>query len=165
MKNLALPIVLLISIGFHACSDSMDEEMPTDECLYDTNNLKGTVLERSFELQSARACFDVDEDEYQIQMFGADDIDITAVCTVSGIDLIGSQITFFVDNKVESQSFGGTKIVTLYHAASMDIATNTTGCYEVTAIENNTVKGRLILRNTDNTILVNGVWEAEVCDC
>ncbi len=147
---------------FTSCGD---ENADNSDCSSSSvAELSGTVLERPFGLQAARALYDEDEDEYQIQMFGDDDINITDVCETSGTLLIGSQITFFVDNTTETQDFGGLKIVTLFHAASMEFATTTSGCYSVDSITDTNVSGTLSLLNEDGSSMVSGTWSAKICD-
>jgi len=157
--------LLSLSILFFctACGGD-DPEESTDCTTSSTSVLSGTVLERTFDLQTARALYDEEEDEYQIQMFAEDDIVITDVCGSLGTMLIGSQITFFVNNKEENLDFGGTKIVTLYHAASMEIGTTSSGCYTVDSITDTTVSGALTLLNSDNSVMVSGSWSAKICD-
>jgi len=107
------------------------------------------------------ALYDEDEDEFQIQMFADDDINITDVCGPLGTILIGSQITFFIDNKVEdSDRF----IVTLYHAASMEIETTSASCCTVSSITETSIEGKLTLLNPDGSTMVTGAWTAEICD-
>jgi len=147
---------------FTACGD--DTEGSGSDCSTTTSTeLSGTVLGRTFDLQTARALYDADEDEFQIQMFADDDIIINDVCGSLGTMLIGSQITFFINNAMEEVEFGGTRIVTLFHAASMEFEPTTSGCYSVEEISNTTVEGRLTLLNPDGSIMVTGSWTAIIC--
>lgn len=159
--QLILSVCLLFL--FAACGDG--DSPDNSDCSASTSaELSGTVLERPFGLQTARALYDEDEDEFQIQMFGDDDVNITDVCGTLGTILIGSQITFFVDNTTETQDFGGIRIVTLYHAATMEFVTTTSGCYSVDSITDTTVSGALTLLNEDGSSMVSGTWSAKICD-
>lgn len=154
-------LLLSLSIMFFLIACGGDD---TDDCSTSaTTELSGTILDRPFDFQTARALFDADEDEFQIQMFADDDIVITDVCASIGTMLIGSQITFFIDNSTGSQNFGGTRIVTLFHAATMEFVTTTSGCYSVDSITDTTVSGKLTLLNSDDTTMVTGTWSAKIC--
>ena len=162
MKNLTLfflAIILMTSCG----SDDPDENKET--CTAQSGPVSGTILDRNFELQATRALdFDEEEMEYQIQMFGVEDNEIGDVCTLSTLNLNGSQITFFVGAQPEQFDFGGTRIVTLFHSATMEFMTTTNGCYEVSAVTASTIQGTLTLRDDADEILVSGSWVAERCD-
>lgn len=156
------PTLLIFSmlLLFISCGDDDSADCSSAA----STELSGTVLERPFSLQTARAIYDEDEDDFQIQMFADDDIVITDVCGSLGTILIGSQITFFVNNTNEVREFGGTKIVTLYHAATMEFETTTSGCYTVDEITNTSVSGALSLLNDDGSQMVSGTWSAVICN-
>ena len=153
--------VLLFSLSFLLCICSCSSD--SESCTFSSGILSGTVLERNYDLREGQARADGSVDEYQVFLFGEDEIVIDDICDLPTLNLKGTQLTFFVGNELEEREFGGTRIVTLYHAETQTIETSVSGCYELTDISSTTISGNLFLQDDSKGLNVSGSWSASIC--
>ncbi len=155
MKNL-LYLLCLVTLCF-SCGDD-------DSCSHDSGVLSGTILGNDFELKQGTATYDNSEEEYQVFLFGQDEIDFGSnPCTASALDFIGTQLTFFVANSPQTQNLTGTSIVSIYNATTLEFeAASSDGCITVNEINATTVSGSITFNSGGNS--VSGKWDALICN-
>lgn len=139
-------------------SDSENNEDPnSSNCQFEDKALAGDILSASFQLTQGTSSYYDNDDEYQIFLFGADELITPDPCDIIGVQ--GTQITLFVSNKTGE----GNSPATLYNASTMDFKT-ASACYSVEEITSSTISGQLTIEDADNGNAVSGNWEVIICD-
>jgi len=152
-------LIIILGLFILSCSSEPDEQMPvvSNDCEISEGTISGKVLNKDFTLLTATASYYSSDDEYQIFLFGTDEINATDPCDVIGVQ--GSQITFFIDNAPKEDS----SIATLFNAGTMSLETSNV-CFIIESITNNLIVGKLTIEDTEGRNEVSGSWEAIICE-